>query len=50
MRIVSSAVADLIMPPIGLLLNEVNISDLVFTLKSAKGNSPAVAIAYGKFI
>ena len=49
-KIVSSAVADLIMPPIGLLINGVNFSDLVFTLKPAEGNAPAVVIAYGKFI
>ena len=49
-KIVSSLVADIIMPPIGLIIGGVNFSDLVFTLKSAQGNSPAVVIAYGRFI
>jgi|SRR4051812_9764584 len=49
-KIVSSVVADIVMPPIGLLINGVNFSDLVITLKAAVGNNPAVVIAYGKFI
>ena len=49
-KIVTSAVSDIIMPPIGLLVGGVNFSDLVLTLKPAEGNTPAVVIAYGKFI
>lgn len=49
-KIVSSVVADIVMPPIGLLINGVNFSDLVITLKPAVDNNPAVVIAYGKFI
>jgi large conductance mechanosensitive channel len=49
-KIVSSAVADIVMPPIGLLINGVNFSDLVVTLKPAVGETPAVVIAYGKFV
>lgn len=49
-KIVSSAVADMIMPPIGLLIGGVDFSDLVVTLKPAEGTAPAVVIAYGKFI
>lgn len=49
-KIVSSFVADVIMPPIGVLLGGVDFSDLAITVKEAVGNSPAVVIAYGKFI
>ncbi|RYG10922.1 MAG: large-conductance mechanosensitive channel protein MscL [Chitinophagaceae bacterium] len=49
-KIVSSVVADIVMPPIGLLINGVNFSDLVITLKPAIDDKPAVVIAYGKFI
>ena len=48
-KIVSSFVADIIMPPIGVLLGGVNFSDLAVTIKEATGTSPAVVIAYGKF-
>ena len=49
-KIVSSLVADVIMPPIGLLLGGVDFSSLMITLKQAVGDTPAVAISYGKFI
>ncbi|MFM5360004.1 large-conductance mechanosensitive channel protein MscL [Aeromonas veronii] len=49
-KIVSSFVGDVIMPPIGLLLGGVDFSDLAITLKAAEGATPAVVIAYGKFI
>lgn len=49
-KIVSSFVGDVIMPPIGILLGGVNFADLAFILKEAVGESPAVVIAYGKFI
>ena len=54
-KIVSSFVADVLMPPIGLLLGGVDFSDLWLTLKGASidtaGNAvPAVRIAYGAFI
>ena len=40
-KIVSSVVADIIMPPVGLLIGGVNFSDLKITLKEAvmKGSS-----------
>ena len=52
-KIVSSAVSDLIMPPIGLLIGGVNFTDLKIVLKQAvmEGEniiSPAVSINYGK--
>ncbi|MBN1824921.1 MAG: large-conductance mechanosensitive channel protein MscL [Candidatus Eisenbacteria bacterium] len=49
-KIVSSVVADVIMPPIGLLLGGVDFSNLAITLKAAVGESPAVLLSYGKFI
>ncbi|WP_114013281.1 large conductance mechanosensitive channel protein MscL, partial [Vibrio cholerae] len=47
-KIVSSFVADIIMPPIGIILGGVNFSDLSFVLLAAQGDAPAVVIAYGK--
>jgi large conductance mechanosensitive channel len=49
-KIVSSLVGDVIMPPIGVLLGEVDFSNLAFTVKEAAGEAPAVVISYGKFI
>ena len=49
-KIVSSFVADVIMPPLGMLLGKVNFADLAITLKEAGGGAPAVALNYGKFI
>lgn len=49
-KIVSSFVADVIMPPIGIILGGVNFSDLSIVLQAAQGDAPAVVIAYGKFI
>lgn len=48
--IVSSLVADVIMPPIGVLLGGVDFSSLALTLKAATATDPAVVISYGKFI
>ncbi len=49
-KIVSSFVADVIMPPIGLLLGGVDFSKLAITLKAAAGDAPAVVLGYGKFV
>src|SRR4051794_13990238 len=49
-KIVSSFVADVLMPPIGLMLGGVDFSDLAITLKDAVGNAPAVMLNYGKFL
>lgn len=49
-KIVSSFVADVIMPPIGLIIGGVNFADLAITIKEAVGNTAAVTINYGKFI
>lgn len=49
-KIVSSLVADVIMPPLGLLIGGVDFTDLALTLKQAVGDSPAVVLSYGRFI
>jgi large conductance mechanosensitive channel len=49
-KIVASFVADILMPPIGLLLGGVDFTDLVITLKAATVEATAVTMNYGKFI
>ena len=49
-KIVSSFVADVIMPPIGLLIGGVDFANLAITIKEASGDVAAVTLNYGKFI
>ncbi|MHA7942358.1 large-conductance mechanosensitive channel protein MscL [Formosa sp. 3Alg 14/1] len=54
-KIVTSFTKDILMPPIGMLLGDVNFSDLKYVLKEATTNAagaevPPVAINYGNFI
>lgn len=49
-KIVSSFVADVIMPPIGVLLGGVDFSSLAITLKEGTETVPAVVLKYGVFI
>lgn len=49
-KVVSSLVADVIMPPIGLLIGGINFSNLSITLKDAKEGAAAVTLNYGMFI
>lgn len=49
-KIVSSFVADIIMPPIGMLIGGVDFADLVVVLREATADQAAVTIGYGKFI
>jgi large conductance mechanosensitive channel len=49
-KIVSSLVADVIMPPIGVLIGGVDFTALSLTLKSATPTNPAVVVKYGVFI
>lgn len=49
-KIVSSLVADVVMPPIGVLMGNVDFSSLVITLREKTADAPAVAIRYGVFI
>lgn len=49
-KIVSSVVADIIMPPLGLLLGGVNFTDLKVVMKAASDAGPAVTWNYGNFL
>jgi large conductance mechanosensitive channel len=49
-KIVSSFVADVIMPPIGIIVGGVDFTNLAITLKNAAGQTAAVTLNYGKFI
>ena len=49
-KIVSSFVADVLMPPIGVLLGGVDFRDLSIQLVAAVGETPAVTLNYGNFI
>ena len=49
-KIVSSFVADVLMPPIGLLLGNVDFSDLAITMRAASEGVEAVTLRYGQFI
>ncbi len=48
-KIVSSFVADIIMPPIGLLLGDMPLRDLKLVIKESAGTDP-VTINYGNFL
>ena len=43
-KVVASFVADVLMPPLGLLLGDVNFADLAITLKEASGEVAAVTL------
>lgn len=49
-KIVSSVVADVIMPPIGILLGGMDFSSLAITLKAGTETTPPVLLKYGVFI
>lgn len=49
-KIVSSFVNDVIMPPIGMLMGNVDFSHLALTLKEKSAEAEAVTIKYGVFI
>ncbi len=49
-KIVSSLVNDVIMPPIGLLVGNVDFSELAFQLSSPIGDAKPVLVKYGVFI
>jgi large conductance mechanosensitive channel len=54
-KIISSLVADVIMPPIGVLVGGVNFTDLSIKLKDAVmvdgvETAPAVVLSYGNFL
>jgi len=49
-KIVSSLVADVVMPPLGVILGGVNFTGLKLTLKKAEGAAAAVTLNYGSFL
>ena len=49
-KIVSSFVADVIMPPLGLLTGGIDFKDKAWTLRAAHDGQPAVLLKYGSFI
>ena len=49
-KIVSSFVADVVMPPLGVLIGGVDFTDLAITLKAAEEGVEAVTLNYGLFI
>ena len=49
-KIVSSLVADIIMPFVGLMLGGVDFSTLSVTLRAAAEGKPADVLTYGKFV
>lgn len=49
-KIVSSLVADVIMPPIGMILGGMDFKNLAITLKAAEGKTAAVMLNYGNFV
>ena len=49
-KIVSSFVADVLMPPIGIMLGNVDFTDLAVTLQDATDGGAAVMLRYGTFL
>jgi large conductance mechanosensitive channel len=49
-KIISSLVADVVMPPIGVLVGGADFTKLAVTLKDKVGDVPAVTLNYGNFI
>lgn len=49
-KIVSSLVADIILPPIGVILGGVDFTNLALTLKKSTEANEAVRLNYGLFI
>jgi large conductance mechanosensitive channel len=49
-KIISSLVADVIMPPIGLMIGGVNFTALKLTLRAATEGKDAVTLNYGTFL
>jgi len=49
-KIVSTFVANVLMPPLGLLLGGISFTEFGFVLKQASGETPAVVLGYGVFL
>lgn len=48
-KIVNSLVADVLMPPLGLLLGNADFSEFVVTLREKTADADAVVLRYGQF-
>ncbi len=49
-KIVSSFVADIVTPPLGVLTGGVDFRNLVWVIQAAEGAKPAVTMKYGLFL
>jgi large conductance mechanosensitive channel len=49
-KIVTSLVNDMLMPPIGSIIGNVDFSNLAVTLREKTTDHPAIAVRYGLFI
>ncbi|MFA6105145.1 MAG: large-conductance mechanosensitive channel protein MscL [Patescibacteria group bacterium] len=49
-KIVTSIVGDIVMPPLGLLISNVNFKDLKWVMTKAADGTPLASINYGVFI
>ena len=49
-KIITSVVADVLMPPLGFLIGGVSFTHLKATLKEAMDGKPAVTLNYGAFL
>ena len=49
-KIVSSLLADIIMPLIGLFVGSIDLKDLAFTLKDKTDDAPGIVLTYGIFL
>ncbi len=48
--VITSFTNDILMPPIGMALGNVDFTDLKYILQAAEGDNPEVAIRWGLFI
>ena len=49
-KVISSFVSDILMPPVGMALGDVDFTDLMIVLKDSPNPEEVVAIRYGSFI
>ncbi len=49
-KIVDSAVKDVMMPPLGVMVGGIDFSNREWIMKAAEGASPAVTLKYGLFL
>lgn len=48
--VITTFTNDVLMPPVGMALGGVNFDDIKYILQAAEGDTPEVAIMYGKWI